>query len=130
MLFSRRHHQSCHLLQDKRRVSTSGELAQVEIHGLQVLLQLLLKLQLLIESSLLARHLGGTPGAVQTFGGIINRAQSAKSQAAQLATQIHVAKIHLHGHARKLVVILAVSILSETTLGNPLLSCQSRRVDG
>ncbi len=132
VLFGRRHHQRGHLLQDEGRVCPGRELAQVEVHGLQMLLQLLLHLELLVESPLLAGHLCCSPRAEETLGGVIDGAQGAEGQAAKLSTaQIHVAKVHLHRHAREIFVLVAVAVLSEllTSLRQSLLGSQRRRVD-
>ena len=132
VFFGRRHHQRGHLLQDEGRVRPGRELAQVEVHGLQMLLQLLLHLELLVESPLLASHLCCPPRAEETLGGVIDGAQGAESQAAKLSTaQVHVAKVHLHGHAREIFILVAVAVLSEllTSLRQSLLGGQSRRVD-
>ena len=132
VLFGGRHHQGCHLLQDEGGVCPGWELAQVEVHGLEMLLQLLLHLQLLVQRPLLAGHLGRPPRTEEALGGVIDGAQGAEGEAAELRTaQVHVAKIHLHRHAGKLFVLFAVGVLSKLlpSLWQPLLGGQSRRVD-
>lgn len=75
VLFRGRHHQSRHLLQNERGIGAGWELAEIKVHGLQMLLQLLLQLHLLVQGSLLACHLICAPWTIQTLSGIVDRAQ-------------------------------------------------------
>ncbi len=96
---------------------------------------MLLELQLLFESSLLARHLRGTTGGVELLRRVVDGADVSEVQAAELGVvEIHVAQVHVHGHARDLVVVLVLrdALLGRllASLGHALLRGQGRRVDG
>ena len=84
-LFIWRHHHRRHLLQEEGGVSARGKLAQVQVHRLDLLLQLLLNLRLLVKCPLLAGHLGGgATRTIQPLGRIVNSSQSAERKATKL----------------------------------------------